>query len=599
MKNWYKLCPFCANEIKKEAIKCQFCHEFLDNNSLEDRDKNENVKDELLKHVETHEIKNKELNLQPSLRGRRFWAAFFDYLIDLTIIWWIYNLVIAIRKWRTFGFDLMGIKFVSEDQNTLTLKQKFWRFLLYRPVTAWIIVIIFWWLWLLFGFNSVNIITILVYIFGIFNTVEWFFKSPTFYEKKLWIKKIQWWKIKWWGIFIVIILLLALWKLVNLAQNAQMLQKFKNARTSWYDSVIDGDAEKWINSYNQMKDIINNTPNQYSDFYSEIFKLAEKHQKDLNLIWSLEYDVPDFKNTQKLNQLISNYRKYKNVQNDYVNSVEKLMTDLVKEYNLDTTTEEYTWPYGNNAWMKNEKKLAKAESDYADFNIEFLSYLLQIQNDFYVDTYWEIYFYEWWYSMNKYNEYIQRFVDEENKYNKIVKECSEFTKARAEYRKNKLNNPDYIIWWEISEGIKSTENNDFDKWLESFKQVNSSEDDIFDKELKCQSYLQQYLDNEEKIRWWWVDEDYWIWVFYSPLENECLWYHWYYTLWVDGLWYDVYLIGSVFEDPSHRWAEYERDFESWCHRQSDYQNIWYTECEWTNLDVREMWRKEINRLKWK
>jgi hypothetical protein len=56
----------------------------------------------------------------------------------------------------------------------------------------------------------------------------------------------------------------------------------------------------------------------------------------------LAYDIPDFKNTQKLNQLISNYKKYKNVQNDYINSVEKLMNDLVKEHNLDTTTEEYT-----------------------------------------------------------------------------------------------------------------------------------------------------------------------------------------------------------------------------------------------------------------
>ncbi len=29
MKKWYKLCPFCANEIKEQAIKCQFCNEWL------------------------------------------------------------------------------------------------------------------------------------------------------------------------------------------------------------------------------------------------------------------------------------------------------------------------------------------------------------------------------------------------------------------------------------------------------------------------------------------------------------------------------------------------------------------------------------------
>lgn len=40
MKKWYKLCPYCANEIKEAAIKCQYCKEKL----LEREKKEENVK---------------------------------------------------------------------------------------------------------------------------------------------------------------------------------------------------------------------------------------------------------------------------------------------------------------------------------------------------------------------------------------------------------------------------------------------------------------------------------------------------------------------------------------------------------------------------
>jgi len=31
MKKWYKICPYCGNEIKELAIKCQYCKEFLNN----------------------------------------------------------------------------------------------------------------------------------------------------------------------------------------------------------------------------------------------------------------------------------------------------------------------------------------------------------------------------------------------------------------------------------------------------------------------------------------------------------------------------------------------------------------------------------------
>ncbi len=39
MKKWFKECPFCKNEIKEKAIKCQYCWEFLSEDEKEETKK--------------------------------------------------------------------------------------------------------------------------------------------------------------------------------------------------------------------------------------------------------------------------------------------------------------------------------------------------------------------------------------------------------------------------------------------------------------------------------------------------------------------------------------------------------------------------------
>lgn len=224
--------------------------------------------------------------------------------------------------------------------------------------------------------------------------------------------------------------------LIVLIYNIGYRAKKKDARdtiNNYYDTIIEQNGDVSDLDFNEY---INAGKTIWDDKYSQetfdrLDDIRNNYDNELNRIWDLyiEKNV-DLKNVSVLREVISNWEAYKSANDKY----DKDVSNLIKNIE-DKTGESDTLK----SVVEKISELVKSMNRYADVNIELYSYILTIQDDFYIDDDDNILFYDTWddYSMDKFNELRDKWWSESDIFLNVIEDYENFMVEYAEKQKTK------------------------------------------------------------------------------------------------------------------------------------------------------------------